>query len=187
MKKYLYSLVAIPVLLFGCSNESDIDTNEGPIDADSLMVDVEILTPEEVAVNEPIELAAKVTQNNEPVDDAEIVQFEVWESGYRDKGQLIDGELQGDGVYNAEITFDQEGVYYMFAHTTARGLHVMPKQQIVVGNPDMSQVVEDNSDDSMDFFNSEHDEEEHDEVEQSEDGDTTDTDNSTVEEVISIE
>src|SRR5690606_22002734 len=96
-------------------------------------------------------LAAHVTQNNENVDDAESVKFEVWESGYRDNGQMIDGKLDGDGVYKAEITFDHDGVYYMFAHTTARGLHVMPKQQLIVGSPDMSKVKEDNSSDSMEM------------------------------------
>lgn len=183
MKKQLLSLVAIPILLFGCSNESDIDTNEGPIDASSLMVEVDILTPEEVSINESIELAAKVSQNDEPVDDAESIQFEVWESGYRDKGQIIDGVLKGDGIYSAEITFEHDGVYYMYAHTTARGLHVMPKQQIVVGNPDMSQVMEDHSDGSMDHLeNHESEEPSH-----SEDDEHSSHTESHEEEVLSIE
>lgn len=145
-------MVAVPVLLMGCSsNDKEVDTNDEPVDVEALEVKVHILTPEEVAVNEPVELAAHVTQNNENVDDAESVKFEVWESGYRDNGQMIDGKLDGDGVYKAEITFDHDGVYYMFAHTTARGLHVMPKQQLIVGNPDMSKVKEDNSSDSMEM------------------------------------
>ncbi|MCP1145852.1 FixH family protein [Lysinibacillus endophyticus] len=152
MKKWLFSMVAVPVLLMGCSsNDKEVDTNDEPVDVEALEVKVHILTPEEVAVNEPVELAAHVTQNNENVDDAESVKFEVWESGYRDNGQMIDGKLDGDGVYKAEITFDHDGVYYMFAHTTARGLHVMPKQQLIVGNPDMSKVKEDNSSDSMEM------------------------------------
>ena len=151
MKKWLFSLVAVPVLLMGCqSNDKEVDTNDEPVDVEALEVKVHILTPEKVAVNKPVELAAHVTQNNENVDDAESVKFEVWESGYRDEGQMIDGKLDGDGVYKADITFDHDGVYYMFAHTTARGLHVMPKQKLIVGNPDMSKVKEDNSSDSMD-------------------------------------
>ncbi|MFL0504275.1 FixH family protein [Ureibacillus sp. 179-F W5.1 NHS] len=150
MKKWFASFVAITALLVGCSsNDKEVDTNEGPIDAASLEVVVDILTPEKVAVNEPVELAAHVSQNGEDINDAESVEFEVWESGYRDEGQMMDGKLEADGVYKAEITFDHDGVYYMYAHTTARGLHVMPKQQIIVGNPDMSKVKEDNSDDSM--------------------------------------
>ncbi|SOC16909.1 YtkA-like protien [Ureibacillus xyleni] len=165
MKKWLFSMVAVPVLLMGCSsNEKEVDTNDEPVDVEALEVKVNILTPEKVAVNEPIELSAHVTQNNENVDDAESVKFEVWESGYRDEGQMIDGELDSEGVYKAEITFDHDGVYYMFAHTTARGLHVMPKQQLIVGNPDMSKVIEDNSSDTMNHGNTEeHGETEHEE------------------------
>lgn len=152
MKKWLLSLLAVSALLVGCSsNESEVDTNEGPIDAAALEVIVDILTPEEVEVNETVELAAHITQNKENVNDAESVEFEVWESGYRDDGQMIDGELDADGVYKADFTFDHDGVYYMYAHTTARGLHVMPKQQIIVGQPDMSQVKEDDSDNSMEM------------------------------------
>lgn len=49
----------------------------------------------------------------------------------------------------------------MFAHTTARGMHVMPKQELIVGNPDMSKVLEDTSSNSM-----EHDEENKEEKEE---------------------
>lgn len=152
MKKWLLCLLAVPALLVGCaSDENEVDTNEEPIDAAALEVMVHILTPEEVKVNETVELAAHVTQNKENVNDAESVEFEVWESGYRDDAQVIEAELDADGVYKADITFDHDGIYYMYAHTTARGLHIMPKQQIIVGNPDRSKVKEDESNKSMDI------------------------------------
>lgn len=166
MNKWLFSLLAVPALLMGCSsNETKVDTNDEPVDAEALEVKVHILTPKEVAVNEPVELAAHVTQNGENVDDAETVQFEVWESGYRDDGQMIDGKFDSEGVYKAETTFDHDGVYYMYAHTQARGLHVMPKQQIIVGSPDMSKVKEDESSESM---SSEHEDMNHEEHSSSE-------------------
>ncbi|MEG0472519.1 MAG: FixH family protein [Solibacillus sp.] len=149
MKKWMYSLVAIPVLLFGCGGEEpEVDT----LDSGVMPVEVvvEIQTPEHLNVNETIQLAARVTQSNEAVNDAEEVKFEVWESGLREDGRMLDGKLTEDGVYAVDYTFDHDGVYYMFAHTTARGLHVMPKQQLVVGNPDMSKVLEDGSSSSMD-------------------------------------
>lgn len=77
------------------------------------------------------------------------------------KGRSLDGELTEDGIYVADYTFDHDGVYYMFAHTTARGMHVMPKQELIVGNPDMSKVLEDTSSNSM-----EHDEENKEEKEE---------------------
>ena len=136
------------VLAVGCGAEDDsVDTlgnGEVPVE-----IIVEVLTPEKLNVGEATTLEVKVTQGGEVVNDADSVDFEVWESGLRDEGTMIDGEFTEDGVYTAEYTFDHDGVYYMYAHTTARGMHVMPKQQFIVGNPDMSKVLEDNSSNSM--------------------------------------
>ena len=159
MKNWLYSLVAVPFLLVGCGDEQEVET----IDSSEMpaIVEVTIQTAEQLNVGETIELAARVTQDEEAVNDAKEVKFEVWESGFRDDGEMIDGQLTEDGVYVAEHTFDHDGVFYMFAHTTARGMHVMPKQELIVGNPDMSKVLEDTSSNSMDH-DSEHAEEEKD-------------------------
>ena len=148
MKKWLISFVALPFLLVGCSSGDQADKN-ADIDVAALEVKVDILTPEQVAVNETVELAAHVHQNGKNSDDASV-KFEVWESGHRENSHMIDGKLDSEGVYKAEITFDHDGVYFMYAHTNAsNGMHVMPKQQIVAGNPDMSQVKADDSTDSM--------------------------------------
>ena len=136
MKKWLLALVAVPALLVGCGEkEAPVAQSEEP-----QMVDVTILTPKEVAVDEKIELAAHVVQGVENIDDA-TVQFEVWESGKREEAQMMDGVLDKEGVYKADIIFYHDGVYFMYAHTTANSLHVMPKQQISAGSPDMTQVL----------------------------------------------
>ncbi|WP_313150466.1 FixH family protein [Lysinibacillus capsici] len=137
MKKWLFALIAVPTLLVGCGEKKEaLPEPEVP-----QIPEVEILTPKEVALNETIELAAHVEQGGKNVDDA-VVEFEVWESGKRDEGQMIDGKLEQDGVYKATTTFDHDGVYYMYAHTTtANGVHNMPKQQIIAGSPDMTKVV----------------------------------------------
>ena len=156
MRKWFYSLVAVPFLLVGCGDEQEVetlDTAEVPA-----IVDVHIQTAEQLNTGETIQLAARVTQDEEAVNDAKEVKFEVWESGLRDEGEMLDGELTEDGIYVADYTFDHDGVYYMFAHTTARGMHVMPKQELIVGNPDMSKVLEDTSSDSMEH-EEEHNEE----------------------------
>lgn len=156
MRKWFYSLVAVPFLLVGCGDEPEVetlDTAEVPA-----IVDVHIQMAEQLNTGETIQLAARVTQAEKAVNDAKEVKFEVWESGLRDEGEMLDGELTEDGIYVADYTFDHDGVYYMFAHTTARGMHVMPKQELIVGNPDMSKVLEDTSSDSM-----EHEEEHHEE------------------------
>ena len=149
MKKWIFSTVAISFLLFGCGDDNaEVDTlDNGEMPAEVL---VEIQTVEQLAVGETVQLSAKVTQNEDAVNDADEVKFEVWESGLRDNGQMLEGKLIEDGVYTVDYTFDHDGVYYMYAHTTARGLHVMPKQKLVVGNPDMSKVLEDTNSESMD-------------------------------------
>ncbi len=153
MKKWFLSLLAILVLLVGCNEE--IDTNE----AGSTMphpVEVTILTEEKLLVGEKVKLAAQVKQGDEFVEDAEEVKFEVWESGMREDGLMLDGVLTKDGTYEVDFTFDHDGVYYMFAHTTARGMHVMPKRELIVGNPDMSKVLEDKSSNKMNHDNENH-------------------------------
>ena len=165
MKKWMLSLVAVPVLLFGCGEETVVDT----IDSGENMpvaLDVEISSPATFNPGEEVTLSAYVSQGSEAVNDADEVKFEVWESGMRDMGMMIEGALQEDGTYVAQHNFDHDGVYYMFAHTTARGLHTMPKQEIIVGNPDMSQVLEDKSSNSMNHdmdMNEEHGEQDEEE------------------------
>ena len=148
MKKLFLTLAMAAVLAVGCGAEDDsVDTlSNGEVPVEII---VEVLTPEKLNVGEATTLEVKVTQSGEAVNDADSVDFEVWESGLRDEGTMIDGEFTEDGVYTAEYTFDHDGIYYMYAHTTARGMHVMPKQQFIVGNPDMSKVLEDNSSNSM--------------------------------------
>ena len=138
MKKWLLALVAVPALLVGCG-EKEVPIGSGQ-DEEIQIPEVTILTPTEVAVNETIELAAQVTQGSENIDDA-TVEFEVWESGKQEESQLLEGVLDKDGVYKAAITFDHDGVYFMYAHTTANTIHIMPKQQVTAGTPDMTQVL----------------------------------------------
>ncbi|MEK4230645.1 FixH family protein [Solibacillus sp. FSL H8-0538] len=159
MKKWLFSLVAVPALLFGCAEEEPvvdtIDSGVMPV-----AIDVAITSPATFNAKETVELSAHVTQGEEAVNDADEVKFEIWESGMRDMGEMLDGTLTEEGTYKVDYTFDHDGVYYMFAHTTARGLHMMPKQEIIVGNPDMGKVLEDTSSNSMNHGNQEMDESE---------------------------
>lgn len=154
MKKTLAVLIFATMTLVGCgdkevSESPSTSNNEGTLEE----VIVDIQTAETLSVDDVV-LSAKVTQSDEAVDDASV-EFEVWESGLRDEGHMIEGNLTEDGVYEANYSFDHDGVYYMFAHTNARGLHVMPKQELIVGEPDMSKVLPDDSDNSMSEMNHE--------------------------------
>ncbi|MFJ5772042.1 FixH family protein [Psychrobacillus sp. NPDC093180] len=147
MIKWIGTFTLAAMVLTGCGAEEASHTNHEETTFQEIVVQIQ--TPEQLAVGEKVVLSAKVTQGEEAVDDADKVEFEVWESGLRDEGKMIEGTLTKDGVYEANHTFDHDGVYYMFAHTTARGLHTMPKQKLTVGSPDLSKVLPDESDDTM--------------------------------------
>lgn len=149
MKKMI--LIALSLLLAACGAGK---ANSG--DADFIVEElvVEIQTPEQVGAGEKVPLTVKVTQGDEAVEDADEVMFEVWQSGSPKDSEMIEAKHIGDGVYEAETTFE-EGVYFAYAHTTARQLHAMPKQQITAGNPDPASVVPDDSKESDSMENME--------------------------------
>lgn len=153
MKKAFISVAIIAGVLAGCNNAdtSKNDDTSKNASQSAIEVKVDIQTPVHVKAKKDIELVAHVTQADKAVDDADEVKFEVWESGHRDKSEILMGELDKDGVYKATTKFSHDGVYYMYAHTTARGLHVMPKKKITVGKPDLSKVKEDKDDGKMDM------------------------------------
>lgn len=134
MKKWFLGLAAVSVLVAGCG-EDKVKEPEVP-----QMPEVEILTPEQLEVGD-VTLESTVIIGGKPADDA-AVQFELWESGHREDGVMLDGDAKGDGKYEATAPVDRDGVYYMFAHTTVEGIHTMPKKKLIVGEPDMDQVVE---------------------------------------------
>lgn len=147
MKKGIAAFSITAMMLTGCGAEEESHTNHEETTFQEIVVQIQ--TAEQLPVGEEVVLSAKVSQGEEAVDDADKVEFEVWESGLRDEGKMIEGKLTKDGVYEANHTFDHDGVYYMYAHTTARGLHTMPKQKLTVGSPDLSSVLPDESDDTM--------------------------------------
>lgn len=141
MKKFV-SIALLLLLLAGCGTEEAESTGTGN-SAEPIKVEFNVAAQSEVA--ETVVLAVTVTQGDEVVDDADEVVFEVWKSGHRSKGEMITAEHKGDGMYQAETFFDEEGLYFIQAHTTARRLHVMPKHELTVGNPDPASIVPDDS------------------------------------------
>lgn len=145
MKKMMW--LGLPFLLLaGCGSEEADSAGTGEMIEEVM---VEFNTEQQADPAEEILLSVTLSQGDEAVEDASEVVYEVWESGDRDNSEMITAEHTEDGTYEAETSFEEEGLYYMQAHTTARGMHVMPKQEITVGNPDPDSIVPDNSDDSQ--------------------------------------
>ena len=145
MKKIMW--LGLPFLLLaGCGSEEADSAGTGEMIEEVM---VEFNTEQQAEPAEEVLLSVTLSQGDEAVEDASEVVYEVWESGDRNNSEMITAEHTENGTYEAETSFGEEGLYYMQAHTTARGMHVMPKQEITIGNPDPDSIVPDNSDDSQ--------------------------------------
>lgn len=145
MKKIIWMAILFGVLLLAACGEDDESAGAGP---STELIETEFNSPETAEPGEAMTLSVTVTQGEESVGDADEVVYEVWESGHREASEMVTAEHIGDGIYEAETSFDEEGLYFVQAHTTARRLHVMPIQEVTVGNPDPESIIPDDSDDS---------------------------------------
>lgn len=134
MRKKLGFAFFILVLLItaACGTENGNETAEDEEELTALEVNFEV--PDSAVAGKTIELKATVSYGDELVEDADEVLFEVWPEGNEDDSWEVEGIHQGDGVYIAETTFEEEGTYEAYAHTTARDQHTMPLISIEVGN-----------------------------------------------------
>ncbi|TMW70317.1 FixH family protein [Alteribacter natronophilus] len=158
MKKLLVMLAGAALIAAACGTEEEPEnTNAGEEDTFG-PVDVEVLMDDE---GDPGDwtLEAEVTQDGNPVNNADEVVFEVWVQGNQEESDMIDYDNVEDGVYTAPYTFEEDGIYFVVPHVTARGQHVMPRHEIRVGDVDDSDVVEEEEDHD---HSSDHDHEDHD-------------------------
>jgi hypothetical protein len=132
MKKRFTLFFLLVILLFvaACSNEPE---NE-EVDAfqDLTVLQVEFIVPESAEAGEKITLEAIVTYGEEQVTDADEVTFEYWEADNRENSIMVDAHNNGDGTYTAEVVFEKNRIYEMYAHTTAKDMHTMPKKTITI-------------------------------------------------------
>ncbi|WP_055108833.1 FixH family protein [Paenibacillus ihumii] len=131
MKRWTAALMVLMIaVIAGCAYGG---SQAGLPDQLPEMIEVQILSePEKLNSGEPVAIQAKVTQGNEAVTDAKSVMFEVWHSG-DEHHEMLEGTHAGDGIYSIEKTFEQDGVYNVIAHVTARDMHNMPRKQFIVG------------------------------------------------------
>lgn len=145
MKKILWTAILLGILLLAACGEEDDSAGAG---MNIHPIETAFNSPETAEPGESLTLSVTVTHGDDLVEDADEVIYEVWQSGFREDGEMLTAEHAGEGVYEAETSFDEEGLYFIQAHTTARRLHVMPTQELIVGNPDPDTIVPDDSDDS---------------------------------------
>lgn len=129
MKKWLGVLVLIfSITLVGCGDNTDQGNSTEVIPE---RLNVELTVPETANVNEDVLLQVKVSQGDEAVDDADEVSFEL-KNIETEENQTFDGKLTENGVYTSTIQLDVPGTYTVISHVTARDLHTMPSEEMVV-------------------------------------------------------
>ncbi|MDA7027331.1 FixH family protein [Bacillus sp. CLL-7-23] len=107
------------------------------------MLTAKLEVPKHVAKKEKAHIKASVLYGDEPVTNADEVEFECWKSGSKDESQLQKAKHEGKGVYSIEKAFPKDGLYKVQVHVTAKKQHTMPVTEIKVGKVDQSHEKED--------------------------------------------
>ena len=145
-------IIALTAFIAACGS-GDV----GDDDDELTVLEVDLEAPEKADVGETVEFKATVTYGDEDVTDADEVVYEVWKDDedqddnekdqeseddqdagdeddmFSDDSEMIEATNHKDGTYTAETSFDEDGVYTVQVHVTARDLHTMPLQDIIVG------------------------------------------------------
>ncbi|RSK26106.1 hypothetical protein EJF36_04015 [Bacillus sp. HMF5848] len=164
MYKYIYAGLMALLLLTGCgeseSSPSQEHANSNTETDVPILIAVDLQLPEEITVHEEFSLAATVTQGEEKVEDAYEVKFEL-RAPNEEVGEMLTGKHAGEGIYTVSATLDEPGEYVVVSHVTARRMHVMPSEKIIVTDPHGSTEKKSNDDANKEMGNDAHDDHEH--------------------------
>lgn len=132
MKKIsLFFSLFMVVVLAACNNGDQAEQNQEVPE----LLEVDLKLPEEqLEPGAEVVLEASITQGEEAVEDADEVKFEISKAEGKDS-EMLEAKHQGKGVYTAQKQFDEEGIYKITAHVTARDMHNMPSKDLTIGNP----------------------------------------------------
>lgn len=138
MKKIYGPLAAAAaiLLLSACSVRSDaadLYKQEAP-----LQIVMEV--PEEIAPGETVSFQAQLTQNGEPVDEANFVHFEVVKQDGSIPYPMKEARAVGDGVYEMEANFRSDGLYFLEVHAGSGEAISNPQYQFIVGELSESEL-----------------------------------------------
>lgn len=131
-------LLSVSILLGGCTGADEHRHHQGATSEKTSvsfsMPKVSLsFTPATPKTGEPVQIHVHVTVDKQPVNNADRVQVEVWNtvrSGAPHR--MIGTKRTGNGVYTAVVRLDQPGAYQVMYHVTANGAHVMNAQKLEV-------------------------------------------------------
>lgn len=146
----LVGFLALFISACGNSNEDNGAKEDEKLEAIEAKLDV----PEKGKKGETVSLSTKVTQGEENVEDAGEVKYEIWKNNHKEESEMIAAEHDKDGVYKAEKTFEEDGMYTVQVHVTARDMHTMPKSEIEIGEVEAGEHGEESEDGHHDHHES---------------------------------
>ncbi|WP_368504712.1 FixH family protein [Alkalihalophilus sp. As8PL] len=132
MKRLVVSMITAMMVVSACGNSETDEMEMGNHD-ELAPLEVQLNVPEQVEVGEEVQFESIVTQGESLVDDADEVVYEVWLEGQKEASEMIEATDQEDNHYTLTHSFEEDGIYHVQTHVTARGLHTMPTSQIKVG------------------------------------------------------
>jgi hypothetical protein len=129
----LLFVIIFSLALAGCGPDKQKDNAPNLSQLEPIKVTIQL--PEKIESGQEVSIKATVKQGSKPVENAEEVEFEVWDINSEAVHEKIEGEHVGNGVYEVNKTFEEDGYYSVIAHVTAEGMHTMPEQEFTVGDP----------------------------------------------------
>jgi len=163
----LLIFILVLILATACSSNTE-EKSEGNNGSETVsaeeepqVVEANIILPDTIFPKEEVTLKVEVTQGKEVVEDANEVMFEIWQDD-KEKSEMVEAKHEGNGIYSITKLFEQDGMYYVQTHVTARDMHVMPKKQLIVGqvsDEEMKQMEEEMQEEDS-YENHEHEESE---------------------------
>jgi hypothetical protein len=125
----LITMFSLIVSACGDGNENNASDQDEKLEPIQVNLDV----PEKSDKGEKVVFSTVVTHGEEKVEDASEVKYEVWKEGQKEKSEMIEAKNEKNGIYEAEKTFEEDGLYTVQVHVTARDMHTMPKAEIQIG------------------------------------------------------
>ncbi|MFC7063901.1 FixH family protein [Halobacillus seohaensis] len=141
------------IIILSACGTSETDDNSTPSD------EVEVIQPnvevnfenEPLPIGEETPIQAIVTGNEEPITDADYVEFEIWsEAEGEEQSETLEAKHTEEGVYEIMYTFKASGTYQVIAHTQARNVHTMPQTEVQVGPKDEDEDQHEHGENSTD-------------------------------------
>ncbi|KKI90506.1 hypothetical protein WQ54_21415 [Bacillus sp. SA1-12] len=124
--RFLILLIGCLLILGGCTAKEEAKTSK------TIGLDVAVTSiPKQIQLLKPVKITALVTINGAEVNEKAEVEFELIKKNGAQIG-FVTPEYIGDGKYQIETIFDEEGEYQIVSHVSIGNVHEMPIFEIKV-------------------------------------------------------